>query len=174
VSDGAFALAGTLVGVLATVLVAALNTYKADRKENRELLRSTCAAFITEIMRARQASMTLYDAGSDAGSVNDHLESQLNAALGEAQAQYERLRLTADSIGIQEAARLCNHYAYWLSRVALGLHTDWTEQHDALMKWLKELHIRVRRELGLKHPDQVYSGRSYGLPDPPPAGQALP
>jgi hypothetical protein len=64
VSDGAFALAGTLVGVLATVLVAALNTYKADRKENRELLRSTCAAFITEIMRARQASMTLYDAGS--------------------------------------------------------------------------------------------------------------
>jgi hypothetical protein len=102
------------------------------------------------------------------------LESQLNAALGEAQAQYERLRLTADSIGIQEAARLCNHHAYWLSRVALGLHTDWTEQHDALMKWLKELHIRVRRELGLKHPDQVYSGRAYGLPDPPPAGQALP
>ena len=168
-------------GVLATVLVAALNSYKADRKESRELLRSTCVAFITEVMRVRQLSMTLYDARSDAGSLDDQLKSQLSAALGEAlaeaQAYYERLRLTADSIDIQAAARLCNHHAYWLSRVALGIDAahgvrlDWTEQHNAMTKWLKELHIRVRRELGLKHPDQVYSGRTYGLPNPPAVDQ---
>jgi hypothetical protein len=166
-SDGAYALAGAVLGIAAATLANIVGFYRADRKEVRDLVRSICVSFIAEIMKARQASIRLYDEGSRQSREDEQEISALNTALAEGQALYEKLRLTADSMELQEAARLCLHHVYWLSRVGLGTHTDWTEQHDALWEWLEKLHVRARRELGIKHPENIYRGRSRGLPTPP-------
>lgn len=171
-STGVFALAGAFLGVLGTVLVYVLNARLENRKESRRLLRETSVSFITDIMRARQLSMALYDRGPYPDGPPEAIWTEVNNTLGEAQAGYERLRLIAESVAIQEAARWVVHHAYWLSRAAGEGRAVWKEEHDGLMERLVDLFREARRELGLKNPDALYTKR--GLPVPPLASNPNP
>jgi hypothetical protein len=158
-----FALAGTLLGVLGTGLVTLLNTRAEDRRTSREALRSVCTDLMANLMRVRQLCMEMYDDG-----YQKELWDEVNRLLGDGQAAYERIRIVADLIATQRAARLCVHHCYWLSRsVGKVPRGDWQDEHDALMKWMSELLISVRRELGVRHFGSLYTDPREERPEPP-------
>jgi len=158
-----FALAGTLIGVLGTALVTLLNTRAEDRRTSREALRSVGTDLLTNLMKIRQLCMEMYDNG-----YQEEPWDEANRLLGDAQASYERIRIVADLVATQRAARLCVHHCYWLSRsVGKIPRGDWQEEHDALQKWMAELVINVRRELGVKHFRSLYMDPREDRPEPP-------
>jgi hypothetical protein len=113
-SEGIFALAGALVGVLGTVLVAAVGVRADDRRTSREALRTACTDFTTQAARIRRLSHAI-DMHPEQQA---QLRPRLDEALVEARAGYERLRLTAESRTAQEAARYVLHAGWALQATA--------------------------------------------------------
>jgi hypothetical protein len=107
--------------------------------------------------------MEMYDDG-----YQEELWDETNHLLADAQATYEQFRIVANLVTTQKAARLCAHHCYWLSRsVGKNPRGDWQEEHDALNKWMAELLMNVRRELGVREFRSLYMDPSEDRPEPP-------
>jgi hypothetical protein len=146
-----YALAGTVIGILGTVLADAIRERRQERLQSQEALRTACSDFMAQVARVRRYSLTLR-----LEPQNQETWLLTRGAFTEARAHYERLLITADSLATQEAARHVIHFVYWMSRAAHGDITGFAECHDELRDWTAKPYAEVRRELRLRHPDAVY------------------
>jgi hypothetical protein len=157
-----YALAGTIVGVLGTVLVDAIRSRRDEHSRSKEGLRTVTSDLTAQVARVRRYTLRAIQGPGE----RDDLRPQFEAAFAEARACYERLLITAESIAIQEAARHVIHYTYWMTELACGNMADFDEAHVAMLDWSLKLYTEVRRELGLKSPASVYADPPGGLPRP--------
>lgn len=172
-SQAIFALAGALVGVLGTALAEVMRSRREQQRLRLEALRLTCADFISAITRVRVMAFDVYRHRLD-----DDLRTRVREAHGEARIHYERLRLLTESRPVQEAARYALRHAWSLilrcegrppraeegDRGALGLLYD----------TLSALLVETRRELGLRHANDVFAEPEEWLvfPDRDPSSPA--
>jgi len=157
-----YALAGTLIGILGTMVVDTVRERREARRRNQEALRTVCSDFMAQVARVRRYSFALRDEPQ-----NQETWLLIRSAYTEARAYYERLLITADSLSTQKAARNVLHFVYWMSRTAHRNITGFDESANALHDWTAKLYAEVRRELDLRHPDDVYKEPpgGFGTPD---------
>lgn len=162
-----FTLIGTVLGVLGTVVAQLISGRTEDIYTRRKELRDASADFAAAIARVRELGFQMLRLDAD---VKD--STVIEQAHLEARSQYERLRLTASSIAVQEAGRRTLRYAFGVVLQATGkpLRADEQERGPAALvnDSLIELYAAVRRELGLPRPDEIYREpdewlRIYGL-----------
>jgi hypothetical protein len=153
-----YALAGTLIGILGTVLADAMRARREARRRNQEALRTVCSDFMAQVARVRRYSMALREEPQ-----NQETWLVIQSAFIEVRAYYERLLITTDSFATQEAARHVVHFVYWMSRAAHNKITGFDDCENELRDWAANLYAEVRRELGLRHPDDVYKDPPGGL-----------
>jgi hypothetical protein len=156
-----YALAGTVIGILGTVLVDMVRARRDDRSRSQVALRDACSDFAAQVARVRRYSLRLRREPQ-----NHEFSSLLETAFTEARAYYERLFITAESLATQEAARHVIHFTNLMVRAAGMERTGFLEAETQMFNWSARLYAEVRRELGLKHPDNVYKDPSDGLPMP--------
>lgn len=159
-SAALFALAGTLVGVLGTILTELARGRRDDQKLWREELRSVCADLASAVTHLRDISHELRKSPDDAEFQRAALEAHTQA-----HALQERLRLTSKSLSTQEAGRWLIHCAYYQWRSTQGGKGDFWQARRELDAWLTKLYVEARRELGLKS-TAVYQDPAGGLPIP--------
>ncbi len=112
-SEAVFAILGAALGVLGTFLTqwtAARNETLSDR---RVVLRQSCVDFTSAVARSRRLSLDLRSNPEDGA-----LWGRIDQALTDGRTSYERLRITAESMEVQSAARYALHYAYRMARTA--------------------------------------------------------
>jgi hypothetical protein len=151
----AFTLAGTLLGILGTLAVELVRSRTENVRARQQVLQLACANFTASV--SRMLSLTI-DLEKNAGDTE--VKNTLYEAHREARVHYERLRLVAVSLDIQESGRRVLRYAYGRLRQAEGKlpREDERERgplmmlHDSLM----HLYAEVRREIGVPHADDVY------------------
>jgi hypothetical protein len=160
-SEAIYALAGTVIGIIGTLLTDIIRGRREDRTRSQEALRAVSSDFAAQIGRIRRYCLQLLYHPEDQGA-----RSTLDGAFTEARANYERLLLTADSVATQEAARYVIHYTFWMTRAANKERTGFYEAEAEMFSWSAKLRAEVRRELGLKHPDNVFKDIPRGLPEP--------
>jgi hypothetical protein len=153
-----YALAGTLIGVLGTVLADAVRGKRDKRRQNQEQLRNVCSEFMAYISRLRRYSIALVG-----GPPDQEAWRLIETTFTEARVCYEQLLITTESIATQEAARHLLHFAYWLTRAAHMERTGFDEIEAELRGWCTKLYSEVRLELGLKNPNHVYEDPIGGL-----------
>ena len=155
-----FALAGTALGIVGTLLVDLIRARKDDRRDRHGQLRSACIDFTTALVEIRQAYW-----GRAADEDRGVRRAALQRAHDMARASYERLRLSTSSLTVQEEARFALRYAYGLLREFEGLPPRVDELDigpiDQLDDRLVRLYTEVRRELGMPYADQVLSERTF-------------
>jgi hypothetical protein len=149
-----FALAGALIGVLGAFAIEWVRARAENLRRRQEALQLACADFMMAIARMWNLYVELKP---------EPVDAQLNSFYGahrEARINYERLRLTAASSRVQEAARYVLRYAYGLVRETEGKAPREDEKERGplmmLMDKLPELVAAVRNEIGVPHPDDVY------------------
>jgi hypothetical protein len=150
-----FALAGTLLGVLGTVMVEWVRARTENSHARYEAIRLACADLISTLARLKEHAFELISTPGDPA-----LMSALRDAHAEARGHYERLRLTASSKEAQQAGRCAIRYAYGLIRQIEGKQPreDESERgpvwmmHQAVM----DLCAAVRRETGVPKPDDMF------------------
>lgn len=162
-SEAWFALAGGLIGVLGTVLAEGIRARRADRLAARDALRLVCSQFTTDVARVRRLSLLLKKRPADA----DLEKKRLQDAFTDARGGYERLLITVESLAAQRAARHVVHYAAQMMFAAIEDRDDFAAAHQATLDWAVTLYAEVRRELGLRNADEVFSAPIGSLP---PAG----
>jgi hypothetical protein len=154
-SEAIFALAGTLIGVLGTLLVDQSRARTERQQARRDALRDVCADYVAAIANMRNYAIDVTKNPRNAKAV-----TAMREAHNEARTQYERLRLTADSVAVQKSGRHVLRYAYGLMRLteSRAPRADEREQGPLLMLQdaLMELYAEVRREIGLPHANDVY------------------
>jgi hypothetical protein len=155
-----FALIGTLVGVLGTLLVELVRSRQQKGHASREALRLVCAELASEVSHLRDLSHQLHRTPED-----QSLQREAEVTHSKARSLQERLRLTSTAIATQEAGRWLIHCAYHQWRSTQGGRGDFWEARRQLDSWLTTLYIETRRELGLRAAD-VYVDPSEGLPVP--------
>lgn len=160
-SEAFYALAGTVVGILGTLLADIVRARRDDRSRSQEILRAACADFNAQIGRLRRYCLQLKSRPGDKDAL-----ATVESAFIEARANYERLLLSAESVATQEAARYVIHYVFWMTRAANMERTGFYEAEPEMYDWSAKLRVEVRRELGLKHADDVYKETPRGLPEP--------
>jgi hypothetical protein len=163
-SEAAYALAGTVLGSLGGFLVAWLNIKAQHQRAEDDALVRTCSNFAARIRRVRQLSMAIEQNG-----LREKWWDEAQQLIGEAEGDYEHLRLISDFPATQEAARWSVHHAYWLVRAASKMEYDnkpipWGEHHDSLKEWVTKFHICSRREIGKKKPADIFVDRVGGGP----------
>ena len=162
-----FALVGTLLGILGTLMVEVVRTRAMNVSNRREALRLVCADFTASVARMRTIAMESIHNRPDAD-----LMSLMHEAHREARIHYERLRLTAVSQDVQEAGRYVLRYAYGLLRQMESKLPRDDERESGPIRMphssLITLYAAVRRETGLPHADDVYSEPDEWLGDPGP------
>ena len=93
------------------------------------------------------------------GSPEAEWSPQMREAHNMARAQYERLRLSTDSLRTQEEARYALRYAFGLRRQLEGKPPRVDEQERAPLDQMEDrlvaLYVEVRRELGVPNPRRV-------------------
>jgi hypothetical protein len=153
--EALFALAGTALGLLGTLLTDVRRSRREDLRERREALRTACADFAVALSRLRQLCYDRHAEGPNAG-----LLARAREVHGEARAQYERLRLCTDSSKAQEEARyaLRHALAFWRQVEESSYRHDEHERSplQQLEDRLSALYAEVRRELGVPHPHRVF------------------
>lgn len=159
-SAALFALAGTLVGVLGTVLTEYVRNRREDQKLWREEFRSVCAEFSYEVSRFQDLSHELYRSPDDAELQRTALEAHARS-----RALQERLRLTSKSLATQEAGRWLIHCAYYQWRSTQGGKGDFWQARSKFGTWLTKFYVEARNELGLDS-STVYEDPPEGLPIP--------
>lgn len=162
-SAALYALAGTVIGILGTVLLDIVRGRRETRSRAREVLRVVCSDFTTQLTRARRYSGIHH---GPLGPVDQETWQQMQAIFTEARTCYERMLITADSVSIQAAARCALHYTFWMWRTARTDDQAFKEAEAQTLSWLKKLYVEVRRELGIKSPGNVYEDPHGGLPKP--------
>jgi hypothetical protein len=149
-----FALAGTLLGVLGTLGVELTRSRAAGVLSQREALRRACADFTAAVARMINLTIELKKI-ADTEQINLMRETHREARM-----HYERLRLVAVSHDTQKAGRYALRYAYGLLRLAEGKLPREDEQERGprmlLQDSLMVLYVEVRREIGLRHAEDVY------------------
>ena len=159
-SAALFALAGTLVGVLGTILTDYARGRREDQKLWREEFKSICADFIYEISRFREIGFELYKRPDDV-----ELQRAAQEAHTRSRALQERLRLTSKSLATQEAGRWLIHCAFYHWRSTQGGKADFWQAREGIDAWLTKFYIEARKELGLGS-SAVYEDPPEGLPVP--------
>lgn len=158
VSEALFALAGTALGIIGTLLTDVWRANKDDVRERRQRLRNACVDFTAALVRMRQA---FWGQGYDA----DSRRTTMRHAHDEARAQYERLRLSTSSLQVQEEARYALRYAYGLLRQLEGLPPREDEVDPSALDQIEDRLVRlfteVRQELGVPRPHHVLSERAF-------------
>jgi hypothetical protein len=149
-AEAIFALAGALVGVLGTVLVALVGVHGEARHRQRAALRTACTEFAAAVSRVRSIGNDL-----DEGRRGDDLREQLNRALTDALIGYEQLRITAESRETQEAARYLAHIGWWLAHAAETDAGAYERAKADLRPWLSRLYVAVRTELGVRNAREI-------------------
>lgn len=163
-SQAFFAIAGTIVGVLGTVLTTLVGARHEERRAWRENLRTVCASLISEVSQLRDLSHQLkWDPD------NEELQQAAQKAHSRARGFQEQLRLTSKSRATQEAGRWLMHSVYHQWRATQGGRSDFWAARNDLDKWLTKLYAEARRELGLD-PSGVYEDPERGLPVPGAGG----
>ncbi|MEV2242430.1 hypothetical protein [Micromonospora sp. NPDC049891] len=156
--EALFALAGTALGIVGTLLTDLWRARKADIRERRERLRNACVDFTAALVRLRQA---FWGRGYDA----EGRRTTMREAHDEARVQFERLRLSTTSLQVQEEARYALRYGYGLLRQLEGLPPREDEVDpsalDQLEDHLVRLFVEVRQELGVPRPHHVLSERAF-------------
>jgi hypothetical protein len=169
-----FALAGTLLGILGTLVVELVRGRAEDVRFHREALRLACADFTAAVARVINLTIELRKI-TDAKRLDLMREAHM-----EARANYERLRLIAVSREAQKAGRQVLRYSYGLLLQAEGKPPRQDERErgprlllqDSLMK----LYVEVRREIGISRAEDVYREPDewIGLSYPGSAGETVP
>jgi hypothetical protein len=160
VNEALFALAGTALGIVGTLLADLVRARKDDGRDRREQLRSACVDLTTALVEIRQAYW-----GRAYGEDEPVRRASLQRAHDAARANYERLRLSTSSLAVQEEARFALRYAYGLLRQFEGLPPRPDELEvgpiDQLDDRLVRLYAAVRRELGTPDPERILSERAF-------------
>ena len=155
-----FAIAGTLVGILGSVLTALVRARQEERKAWRETLRNVSSSFSGEITRLRNTSVRLRVHPDD-----KDLQQVAQDAHSKARGLQEQLRLVSRSRATQEAGRWLIHNAYYHWQATQGGPGDFQEARKGLELWLSKFYIEVRKELGLNG-SGLYEDPEGGLPIP--------
>lgn len=151
-SQALYVIAGGLIGILSTIITDILRTRREQSSRRSESLREVSANFTSQISRTRRYSLTIRHERRA-----EEFWPLWDAAFTEARSCYELLLITAESISVQRAARHVLHYAFWLGQAARSDERgSFKKCHDELAGWSANLSAEVRRELGLKNPDDVY------------------
>ena len=165
-------LVGAVFGVLTAVLTPMLTARGMAHRDDRDYLRSAYSDLMTNCRDLRATANRLFQEGFD-GSRPEHQEQRaLGVRLaGLSDACVERLQIAADDSKTQFAARRCAHFTYWLFKISVGEGGEWTPEyaHDQVKDAIADLQVCVRRELGRRHPEQIYLDPPGGLPMPPGA-----
>jgi hypothetical protein len=150
-----FALAGTLLGVLGTVMVELVRTRTENSQARCEAVRLACADLISALARLKEHAFELISTPDDPALVSTLRNTQV-----EARGHYERLRLTASSKEAQRAGRCAIRYAYGLIRQIEGKppREDEIEQGPAWMmhQAVMDLCVAVRQETGVPKPGDIF------------------
>lgn len=152
------ALAGAWVGSRTSIAVEKRRAEGAAAEAHRATLRAACSDFTAAIARVRSHSYGLTGVPTD----DEPLLRALAAALDEARAGCERLRILVSDSDTQRAARLALRHAYAVWKVAeTGLDPraaqyPGEDPHARLRTELTRLYVGVRRELGVAQPDDVF------------------
>lgn len=161
-SSALYALAGTVIGVLGTVLVDVVRGRREERGRSHEALRTVSADFTAQIARVRRYS---FQVRAEPG--NQGTWQMLETEFSEARASYERLLLTSESTVTQEASRRVVHFTYHMAYAARVQQAETFRQCETeMMNWSAKLYTEIRRELGLKNPANVYKDPPGGFPIP--------
>jgi hypothetical protein len=159
VREAFFALAGTAIGILGTLVTDVWRARRDDLRERRQRLRDACIDFTVALVRMRQARW-----GRGYNDDNSR-RAAMRDAHDEARAQYERLRLVTSSLRVQEEARYALRYAYGLLRQLDGEppREDEVERSalDQIEDRLVRLFTEVRREPGVPRSYHVLSERAF-------------
>jgi hypothetical protein len=155
VLEAAFALAGTVVGILGTLGAEATRARSEDKRSRRDLVRLACADFTAAVTRTRTLAFKLREDPADRS-----LYDRMRQADEEARVYYERLRLVTTSRKAQEAGRRALRYAFGLQLRAQALPPREDERdrgplallHDSMV----DLFAEIRRETGIPNPDDLY------------------
>jgi hypothetical protein len=130
-SAALYAIAGTIVGVLGTALVDALRSRRDDRGRSKEALRTVASDFTAQVARVRRYSIGC----ADQPEAYDTVWPRIEAAFAEARAYYERLRITSESMAVQEAARYVIHFTYGMTRLVRKNRTIFDEANLSMLTW---------------------------------------
>lgn len=154
-----YALAGALIGVLGSVLVDIIHERRGVKHRNQGELRIICSEFNSQVTRVRRNLGRLRHEPQ-----NESIWELVEASFTEARSHHERLLITSELIATQEAARHVLHFIYWMIQAQRTHSNDLEECRVECNKWQRRLYIEVRRELGVKHPTNVYLERFYHSP----------
>jgi hypothetical protein len=148
-----FALVGTLVGVLGTLVVELARNRTQDKRSRREALKLASADFTAAVTRMINLALEFRD--PDESRINLMYETHRDARVC-----YERLRLIAISKNVQEAGRYVLRYTFGLLCEAENLprRDDERERGPRLLlnDWLMTFYVEVRREIGIPQPENIY------------------
>lgn len=157
VREAFFALAGTALGILGTLVTDVRRARRDDLRERRQRLRDAFD-FTVALVRMRQAH---WGRGYD----DDTRRAAMRDAHDEARTQYERLRLITSSLRVQEEARYALRYAYGLLRQLDGNAPREDEVEPSALDQIEDRLVRlfteVRRELGVPRSHHVLSERAF-------------
>jgi hypothetical protein len=156
VSEAIYALLGVLIGSLTTIAVELMKSRSQRDQHRNELVRVACAELTSTL-----AQIDLYSSAVRDSVRRDAAIQRLGELQVEARAKYETLRLVLDSKETQESGRMALRHAWAMWQQAVtgvdpraGEYDDdpWHRYHHEL----RNLLVGVRRELGLRHPEDVF------------------
>jgi hypothetical protein len=165
-SQAFFAIAGTIVGVLGTIVANVatnlINAKREDAKAWQETFRSVVSELTSEVLNMRGLSHRIREYPED-----KDLRLAIQRSFTRVQTLRRTLQLISKSRATQEASDLVNHYVYWVWRIARGDGglADFDMAEESTNLWLRKLYTEVRKELGLGASD-LYERPIEGYPIP--------
>ena len=164
--EALFALAGTALGILGTLVAEVWRARRDDIRERRQRLRDAGVDVTVALVRMRQAYW-------GRGYEDDARRAAMREAHDDARCEYERLRLITSSLRVQEEARYALRYAYGLLRQLDGQPPREDEVDPSAVDHIEDRLVRlfteIRRELGVPSPRHVLSERNFFRQIPPTA-----
>ena len=155
-TEALFALAGTAVGILGTLLTDGLRARREDVRARRDALLRVCTEFIAAVSRLRNVAFNISEHPDEPG-----IRDRARQANEDVRVCYEQLRLLTGSVKAQEAGRRALRYAFGLQRAAEGLPPRDDERERGPMVMLQgsllKLLAEVRREAGIPNPDDLWA-----------------
>ena len=157
--------AAGLIGASAAILgagVAGVTSFAIEGRRSRENaeeahraeLRRACSDFTAAIARIRSGSYAL--------SSDPAARSVISSGMDEARAGCERLRILVNDSATQHSARMALRHAFAIWKLAETGNDPRAGQypgknpHTRLREELTKLYVGVRRELGVKSPEDVF------------------
>jgi alkylation response protein AidB-like acyl-CoA dehydrogenase len=149
----AAALIGTGVGAGTALGVEWVRARAASSASRRDALLAACSSFTAAVARTRSLCYDLEGPGA---------KQRVRAQLEEARAECERLRLLIDASDTPRAARMVLRHLWAVWHLAERGTDPRAEEFPGTTPWsrlrseLTALYIGVRREIGSRHPEDVF------------------